>query len=199
MSYCALADVHLELNIPDAEDDDDTLISQKIAAAQALIDAYTGRVWEAPGSDATRYYTVGTDTDGRLLMLDDTLCAAPTTVKTNADGASPVTIPNTDYVLMPRNRAPYWGIKILDQSAYDWRYSRNPEKGIEVTGKFAYAVTPPADIVQACIRLAAFLYRIKDTNVYDVTASLETGQMVIPKGTPQDVVHILNNRRKPGL
>jgi hypothetical protein len=198
MAYCTLADLKLELGIETLTAGDDTILSSKIVKAQQMIDAYTRRVWEA-AADTTRYYTVGVDTDGRDLLLDTELAAAPTTVKTNADATSPLTIPSTDYVLLPRNRAPYYGIRILGNSAYDWRYTNNPEKGIEIVGKFAYSPAAPADIAQACIRLAGFLYRIKDTNAYDVSASAETGQLVVPKGTPADVLNILKERRKPTL
>lgn len=198
MAYCTLADLKEELGIPTLTTGDDALLAKKIVNAQAFIDAYTRRTFEAP-SDTIRYYAVGVDTVERDLLLDTELAAPPTTVKTNFDAVTPVTIPATDYVLLPRNKAPYYGIRILGSSPYYWRYTSHAEKAIEVTGKFAYSTTPPADIAQACIRLAGFLYRQKDASVYDVTASLETGQMIIPKGTPQDVVNILNNRRRPTL
>lgn len=197
MAYCTLADLKLELGIPTLTTGDDTILATKIVNAQAIIDAYTRRTFEA-AADTVRNYGIE-DTDGRDLLLDAELAAAPTTVKTNLDAVTPITIPSTDYVLLPRNKAPYYAIRILGTSPYYWRYTSNENKAAEITGKFAFSTTAPADIVQACIRLAGFLYRIKDTNQYDVTASTETGQMIVPKGTPQDVVNLLNNRRKPTL
>lgn len=198
MAYCTLSDVKiLELGIATGVTGDDGIIALKILAAQAFIDAYTKRTFEA-AADTIRLYSID-DTAGRDLLLDTELAAAPTTVRTNLDAVTPVTIPSTDYVTLPRNRPPYYGIRIIGSSPYYWRYSRDGNKTAEITGKFAYSTTAPDDIKQACIRLAGFFYRAKDASVYDVTASLETGQMIIPKGTPQDVVNILNNRRKPTL
>lgn len=198
MAYCTLSDVKiLELGIPTGTTGDDAIIALKILAAQAFIDVYTRRTFEAAAA-TIRYYSID-DTAGRDLLLDTELAEAPTLVRTNLDGASIVTVPSTDYVTLPRNKTPYYGIRITGVSPYYWRYSRDGNKAAEITGKFAFSITAPDDIKQACIRLAGFLYRQKDSSVYDVTASLETGQMVIPKGTPQDVVNILNNRRKPTL
>lgn len=198
MAYCSLSDVKiLELGIATGITGDDAIIALKILAAQAFIDAYTRRTFEA-ATATIRYYSID-DTDGRDLLLDTELAEAPTLVRTNLDGAAIVTVPSTDYVTLPRNKTPYYGLRLIGISPYYWRYSRDGNKAAEITGKFAYSTTAPDDIKQACIRLAGFFYRAKDASVYDVTASLETGQMVIPKGTPQDVVNILNNRRKPTL
>jgi hypothetical protein len=168
MTYCTVADVKQYLDIQGA--DDDPLIEDLISRLKDVIDTETGRTWEDPGADATRYFTVGKDTEGLYLFFDDYTYSI-TTVKTDADGSSPRTITSTDYVTMPRNETPYYGIKILSSSNEFWDYTDDPENGIEITARWAYSETPPGSIVQACARWAAYCYRQRDSQVFDVTAA----------------------------
>jgi hypothetical protein len=68
--------------------------------------------------------------------------------------------------------------------------------GVEISGKWAYSTTPPADIEHACIRLVGYYYRQKDAQVFDVTVIPEAGAITIPKGIPDDVKKILLPYRK---
>jgi hypothetical protein len=170
---------------------DDALLTALIASAQAAIDVYTSRTFEA-AADSTRYFTVGVDTLGRTLYLDQDL-AAITTVKTNADdGSGGDSLATTDYITHPRNRTPYHALVIKLSSAYDWTYTDDPTGGITVTGKWAYSTSAPNDIVHACLRLAAYYYRQKDAGVFDTTAIPDAGIIQIPQGIPRDVQLILN-------
>jgi uncharacterized phage protein (predicted DNA packaging) len=174
---------------------DDVLLTSLIARAQSAIDHYTGRTFEA-SADTTRKFTVGVDTDGRMLYFDED-CAAITTVKTNADdGSGGTTIASTEYVTHPRNRTPYHAIDLLSSSSNSWTYTTDPEAGITVAGKWAYSTTAPDDIVHACIRLAGYYYRQKDAGVFDTTAIPDMGVIQVPQGIPRDVQLILNPYRK---
>ena len=173
---------------------DDPLFDLLIESAQAVIDRYTGRTFEA-SADATRYFTVGVDTDGNMLYLDEDL-AEITTIKTDADATSPVTLTTTEYITHPRNITPYHAIQLLSSSDNSWTYSDDPENGIEVTGKWAWSTSAPDDIAQACIRLAAYFYRQKDAGVFDTTAIPDAGIIQIPQGIPRDVQLILNPYRR---
>lgn len=187
MAYTTAADVKTYLAITGVGDD--ALITLLIARAQAAIDTLLGRTFEA-SSDSTRKYSPVTDVDRDTLYLDGDLCQI-TTVKTNADNpAGATTIPSTAYITAPRYRTPYYAIRIVDTD-YSWEYYDIPENGIEITGRWAWSVTAPADIVQACTRLAAYFYRQRDAQVFDVTAQPELGQMVIPQGIPADVRALL--------
>ena len=169
---------------------DDTLLTALIARAQKAIDTFTGRTFEA-AADSTREYTVGVDTDGDTLYLDQDLCAI-TSVITDADATSPVTLATTEYITRPRNVTPYHAIQILGSSSNTWTYTDNPENGITVTGKFAFSESPPDDIIHACLRLAAYYYRQKDAGVFDTTAIPDAGIIQIPQGIPADVKVILS-------
>ncbi|MGB7054832.1 MAG: head-tail connector protein [bacterium] len=195
MTYCTTADVKEYLDIEGAGDD--ALISDLVDRAQKAIDSHTRRTFEDPGADATRYFTVGVDTDGLVLLFDEDIYTI-TTVKTDADG-TPRTILSSEYVTKPRNNTPYYGIKILSSSNEYWDYTDDPEAGIEIAGRWAYSESAPDDIVQACARWAAYLYRQRDSQVFDVTAIPDAGIIQIPKGIPADVKILLNPYVRPRL
>lgn len=193
MAYTTTAAVKTYLGITGAGDD--ALIVILIAAAQAAIDAFCSRTFEA-SSNTDRSFDVRADVDGRILYLDEDL-ASINTVKTNADADSPTTLTeDTDYITLPRNITPYHGLKLLGSSDYDWTYTSDPEMGIEISGKWAYSETAPADIVQACYRWSGYLYRQKDSQVFDVTAIPDAGVITIPQGIPADVKALLMPYRK---
>ena len=188
MAYTTAAAIKTYLGITGSGDD--ALITILIANAQEAVDNYTKRTFEA-AADATRYFTVGADTKGDILYLDEDLCAI-TSVTTNADNSSPTSLTaNTDYIALPRNVTPYHSIKMLGASTYTWTYTTNAEFGIEVEGRWAYSTTPPADILQAMYRLVGYYYRQKDSQVFDVTAIPDAGVITIPQGIPADVEQIL--------
>lgn len=165
---------------------DDTLIDALIAAAQNYIEKRTGRVFEA-SDDTIRYLNAAKNVEGAKLYLDRDLCAI-TTIVNNADGTTPETLSSTtDYITVPRNDTPYYALKLKAQSGKYWRYTYDPEEGIKITGKWAYSTTPPAAIVQACKRLVGYYYKLKDAQVFDITALPEQGAIMIPKGVPADV------------
>jgi hypothetical protein len=164
----------------------DQLIGEILSDVVRRIDQYTGRTFgdvDATPSDTTRYFTVGEDTDGQTLYLDDDL-ATITTVKTNADASTPTTIASTGYTTNPRNFGPYNEIRLKasTNSDYTWTFTDNPEDGIEVTGVWAFSTTPPDDIVRAAKALAVEIYRRREKN--------EPGDEM-----PPDVMSILNSYR----
>jgi hypothetical protein len=192
MAYTTLANLKAYAGV--TETGDDALLLQLIDRAQQQIDSYCGRTFES-SADATRYFTVGEDTDGDTLYLDEDLCQI-TSIVTDADATSPVTLATTEYVTSPRNRTPYFAIRILSSSENIWTYTTDAENGIEVTGRWAWSVSAPDDIVHACTRLAAYYYKQKDAGVFDTTAIPDAGVIQVPQGIPQDVKIILSNYRK---
>jgi len=171
---------------------DDTLLTALIARAQSAIDHYCGRTFEA-AADTTRKFTVGEDTEGRMLYFDEDICSI-TTVKTNADdGSGGTTITSTYYITHPRNRTPYYAIEIMSSADYSWEYTSDRTAGITVAGKWAYSASAPDDIVHATIRLAGYFYRQKDAGVFDTTAIPEMGIIQVPQGIPRDVRLLLDH------
>jgi hypothetical protein len=170
---------------------DDALLTALVERAQKAIETHTHRVFEA-ASDTTRTFTVGVDTDGRALYFDRDL-AQITSIVTNADASSGgTTIPSTDYITLPRHDTPYYGVRLLSSSDYVWEFTDDPENGVEVTGRWAYSVTAPEDIVHACTRLAGYYFKQRESQVFDVTAMPDAGALIIPRGLPKDVEIILS-------
>jgi len=192
MAYCSVTDVKQYLGTSGTGDNE--LIETLINSAQSDIDEFTQRTFEA-STNTTRYFDAVRDTDGLWLFLDEDLVSI-NTITNNADAASPEMISASEYITNPRNQTPYFAIKLLSSSDKYWDYTNDSEMGIEISGKWAYSETAPNDIKQACIRLAAFMYRQKDAQVFDVTAIPDAGVITIPVGIPADVAIMLRPYRK---
>lgn len=169
---------------------DDNLLGDFIKRAEGLIDAYTGRKFTA--ETATRYFdsefVYGQDLN---LWGYDLLTV---TKLTNGDG---VEIASGDYRLYPRNDNPKWRIRL---DAGSWNFS-DDDSEIAITGTWGYSATVPADIEHACIRLAAFLYRQKDTSA-DIDRPMITGDgvTIMPSALPADVTRMLDRyKRRVGV
>lgn len=205
MAYCKREQLKNYLGV--SEGTDDVLIEELIVRSQKAIDNYCGRTFEASG-ETTKYYDVPADGDevyidgvtrtsrgARTLYLDDDLLTISTSGLTNGDGT---VISSTYYDLLPINRTPKYAIRLKQSSPYSWCGSSAgvTENIISVKGTWGFATTAPADIAHATIRLAAYYYRQKDAQVFDVTALPEEGVMMIPVGLPKDVMKIIEPYRR---
>ena len=189
MAYTDTMAVRQYLEISGASDD--VLIDGMINAAQAAIDMYCRRTFEAD-TDSTRYFDYSDEyVDGLTLWLDADLCSITTV--TNGDS---VVVASGERTTIPRNGTPYYGIRLLSDSGITWTYSDEWMDAIIVVGRWAYSTDAPDDIVQACRRLAAFYYRQRDQQMMDVTA-IEAGVVLAPVGVPADVRRILAPYVKP--
>ncbi len=175
--YAGVVDLRTYLKITSASDD--VLLSEMLEAATTAIEAYCRRVFVA--ASATRYYDASC-VDGDTLWLDGEVCSVSKLLNGDADATE-----ITSYYLLPRNTPPYHQIKL--KSSQSWDFTTDGE--IAVTAMWGYSTTPPADIEQACIRLAAYYYKQRDAQVFDVTAQPDQGQLIIPKGLPADVKQTL--------
>lgn len=185
MAYTTLADVKAYAGI--SVTTDDTLITALIPRAQAIIEAYTGRKFEA--ETLTRYFHIE-DIDGQFLWLSGYDLLTVTTL-TNGNA---VAIDAANYRLEPRNETPKWAIKL--DTDYTWEFT-DADSEISVAGTWGWSTTAPADIVHACVRLVAFIYRQKDNNA-DVDRPILTGDgaTIMPTALPQDVTRLLDPYRR---
>lgn len=192
--YATLAEVKLYRGIATTKTSGDVLLSALITRAVQAIDRYCDRVFETPTTAAaTHYFDAVRDVsdDRKTLYLDDDLCAITTVV--NGDGE---TVATTHYTTEPRHRTPYRAIRLTARADADWTYDDAPEDAIQVSGRWAYATTAPADIKHATIRLTAYMYAQKDASVFDITAFPDSGVMTVPQGMPRDVREILDGYKK---
>lgn len=191
MAYASLSEIKEYLGI--SASSDDSLLTDMLTRAQAIIEAGTGRLFEA-SSHTQRFFDALADVEGLTLFLDHDLAALNTI--TNGD-AGATTITSAQYVTEPRNETPFYAIRLLESAGVSWAYAADPENAITISGKWAYAESAPADIVQATIRLAAFLYRQKESNAdVDRPLQLADGSVVLPSGLPRDVLAIIRRYRR---
>ncbi|HOW77930.1 MAG TPA: hypothetical protein PK406_00630 [Verrucomicrobiota bacterium] len=149
------------------------------------IDKYYG--YEMEAKSETRYFDPTTDSDGPTLKLDKPLLTI--TTLTNGDSS---TIAAAKYKLWPYNGPRYSRIILKASSGLNWTYTDDPEGSISVAGTWGYATTCPAVINLAARKWVAYAFRAIDSQVFDVTAQLATGQMIIPRGIPADVKVLLD-------
>lgn len=182
--YCTIADLKAYTGITGTTDD--LLLYDCIQRAQALIERKTGRVFEVTVS-TTHYFDALAEVCGSTLWFDDDCCSITTV--TNGDADSTV-ITSAYYTTKPVNSTPYYAITLKGSSGYSWQYVDDPENAIQVSGKWGYSATPPEDIVQACVRLAAYLYRQKDQQVIESMVT-EQGIITVQPGLPKDIEELL--------
>jgi hypothetical protein len=172
MSYATLVDLKTYLGI--VTNDADALLNACLQRAEATLDAHFSARFEA--TTMTRRYTRSA-VRGPWLILDHPVLVV-TEIK-NGDGA---VLPSTAYRLGTPNSSPHYAI-VLTDPAYRWI----TDDDIEVVGSWGYTVAPPASVTQATLRLAAFLYRQKDAQVFDVVAEPSLGTLTVPAALPRDV------------
>ncbi len=178
MAYATSTQVKAYLGLTTSTDD--TLIGTLLSAAQTMIERATGRVFEA--SDTTRYfYLDDLDRYSGVLWFTGDLCTL--TSVTNGDGTS-VTV--SDVQTLPVNSTPWYGLRI-NPSVGTFTSGSTTSERIAITGKWAYSASAPADIVQATIRMTAFLYRARE-NGGDTDRTVFAGNATLsPQALPVDV------------
>ena len=195
MPYTTATAVKSYLGITSSSDD--ALLTTLISSAQAAIDTYTHRTFEA-ATDTTRYFDAEDDTSESYTMLDWTpygLDLAQITSIVNGDGA---TIPASAYVLEPRHYPPYFGVKIKVSSGLYFEYDNNNdhENAIAVTGRWAYSITAPIDIAEVCREMTVLMYKRRDTNS-DINRPVIAGNAtILPAGLSAESRQVLESYRR---
>jgi len=180
MAYATVEAIKSYLDISSAEHD--AVLETLLDAATAFIERYTGKRFRAV-SDTHYFGPEAVDLATSTLILDDWAVAITQVINGNGEE-----IPEAGWVPVPR-RPPHFGVRTW--YPYRWDLSGH----IAVTAKWGWSETPPDDIVHATVRLAAYFYRQRDAQIFDVTAFPDAGAITIPKGVPADVREILNNYR----
>jgi len=196
MAYISTADLRSYIGATSTSDD--TQIGYAATRAQSMVETYTNRIFECP-ADTTRYYNAldirfggNVDAFQNTLMLDYDLCVLTTI--TNGDTSN---IPTNKVVLLPTNFTPAYAIKIQMNTSYVWTYTGTPDAAISITGRFAYSITPPSDIVAACLRLGSFIYRAREGTPDSDRAILSSDGVILQAPRiPTDVQQTLEPYRK---
>ena len=195
MAYATLLQVQRHLGMTSPTAADDSLLGTKIAAAQAIITTRVGgRLFEAL-ADSTRYFDSALDVMGSVLFLDQDLCAI--TSITNGDGT---VITSGQYITEPRNTTPYYAIKLLGSANVTWepQDDGDTENAITIVGRWAYSQYAPADITQACVEIAAYLWHEKD-NTGDLSRPVIAGNATFLPGQLSVMVNEILKPYKKGF
>ena len=194
MAYTSLALVKASLGIPVAVTSEDTAITASIAAAQALIDNYTGRTFEVTNTSVRTYLP----RTASILDVDDIATTDSLVIKVDndQDGTFETTLTvTTDYVLVGNDR-PYREVTNVNAG---WPLSLYGRPTVQVTAKFAYSETAPDNIKQAALLLACRLYQRKASPLgFQAGAVSEFGPVRISRTDP-DVAALLQGTKLFGV
>jgi hypothetical protein len=206
MSYCAVSDIldYGSFTTTDAG----LLLGTLIPRAEAIIEAYTGRIFECSTAEtSTRYYEIGDVLDdGLTLMLDNDWMGVDSgaTDGTNVIKAGDTNLASSNYVYLPRNSSgPYYAIQMKENSPQNWDALTSDgdyEQSISMKGFWCYSKSAPADIAHACVRLTYWIYRQRQTDA-DLDRPLLTGDgvTILPTRLPHDVCSILDRYKRVRL
>jgi len=178
---------------------DDTQLALFADRAQHVVDSYTHRVFEWAGAGTVKKFTPVSYLDGGDLYDMYTLSLGlnefyELTSITNGDG---VAISTSDVVLLPQNITPKYAIRIKSSANVNWTYSTTIEESVSITAKWSYSATAPADIVQAALRIGAYLYRQRDgTPDSDRPIVSADGVVLSAPRIPSDVLELLRPYRR---
>lgn len=187
MSYVNIIELKEYLGI--SGDSDNAILDRCKDAAQQGIDNYCKRTFES--STGSRVYREDDLWDlpdvggsGNVLWLRDDCINVDALLNADADATE---IPSTGYWLEPRNSSgrgrPYHWIRL--RTAESWVFGTDGE--IEVQGTWGFSTAPDATIKELTLEYAAYLYRLKDSQVFDTVASPDLGIITVPQGMPRHV------------
>lgn len=197
MAYITATDLKNYMKISGSSDD--TQLALFADRAQHVIEQYTHRVFEWTGAGTVKKFTPTSYLDGGDLLDDKTLSMGlaefyELTSITNGDG---VAISTSDVVLLPGNMTPRYAIRIKSNVNTVWTYSTTIEESVSVTAKWAYSASASADIVQAALRIGAYLYRQRDgTPDSDRPIVSADGVVLSAPRIPSDVLELLRPYRR---
>ncbi len=208
-AYCTTADVKLLLD-PNLGSTDDTFIGRLIVQAQADLDAEIGYSFQQDGTSgtpATRLYDgIGED----FLATDDIVSLFSTTSGAVFETAvnsflssggiwisgTPVTTDITaDIILKPNNYLAY-GMAARKLTRNSGLAFVKGNQNYKVLGIFGQPIITgqtypgvPEDLSRACMRLAIFYYKMRDTNYADLVQEQGGIREKFLKTWPMDVQH----------
>jgi len=99
------------------------------------------------------------------------------------------------YWLLDRNYGPpYRAIQLTTNDGIYWEW--DIDEWVSVAGTWGFSTTAPQDIKQAATVMAAYFYRQRKAQVFDVTAIPEAGVITIPVGIPATVTKIITRYKR---
>lgn len=169
---------------------DDALLTDLLLRATSVIEQMTRKTFIAPPAAPRRFWRSQMLWVSALrrdyLLLPSGYYIAQLVSATDGDG---VPIPLSELELSPDS--PPHSV-VIRRGSHWCGYSQTAE----ITARWGYSLTPPADIVHATIRLAAWMYRQRGTaNDPDRPTVADSGLVLLPSALPDDVRAILERYR----
>jgi uncharacterized phiE125 gp8 family phage protein len=186
--YATLAQLKTYLAI--TANTDDALLTDLLMRATSVIEQMTRKAFIATPAAPRRFGRGQMMWDSALrwdyLLLPSGYYVAQFISATDGDGA---TIPLSEIELSP-DGPPY---TLLIRRGARWCGSTQTA---EITARWGYSITPPADIEHATIRLAAWMYRQRGTaNDPDRPTVADGGLVLLPSALPDDIRALLERYR----
>jgi len=186
--YATLAQLKTYLAVTSTADD--ALLTDLLTRATAAIEQMTRKTFSAPAATSRTFGRAVMLWDAQLkrdyLLLPSGVYIAQLVGATDGDNAA---IPLTEIDTHPPD-APY---TVLARRDKRWC---SASQQATITARWGYSIAPPADIVHATIRLAAWLYRQRGTaNDPDRPTVADGGLVLLPSALPDDVRLILERYR----
>ena len=188
--YATLSEYKTYQRITSADATDDTFIEAAIEAASRWIDRESGTRFYL--ATETRKYNIPL---GNQPLLFDAHYQAITSV-TNGDGS---TITAGNFVTLPANVLPLWGLSLADRTGINWALSGTTGtiQAISITGTVGYSATAPKDIYLSCLEIAKAMYsRRFGENMATRTIITPAGVVQIPDGVPDWAAEAIANYRR---
>ena len=156
--YATLAQFQAYSNMSTVTADETTTIEKAIEAASRTIDRIANRRFYIDANATARLYRT---TDFYTLFVDDIGSTSGLQVAFDSTGNgtyNDVQTLNTDYILdpvtAPQQARPYTQVTMVGSTTFPLPLSRRPQ--VQVTARYGwYLGTPPDDVVEACLILAA--------------------------------------------
>jgi hypothetical protein len=181
--YTTLAVIKALMNITSTNATDDEVLENSIDQASRMIDNITGRTFYA--RTETHYYDTPNSLD--LIIRDDDLLSI--TTLTNGDGT---VISSANYVFLPQNRSPKFGIRLKSGLALWYESTYGSQGAITVAGTWGYSAVAPTDIEKACQEIVVQAYHRREgqntTGFVTITAA---GVVITPDGVPASAMAVL--------
>lgn len=168
--YAEAADLKVRFGIPDSIDD--TKINSALDSASRAIDQHCQRVFYSASAVTATFVP----SDSYRLRLADTDVwrgdlVSVTTLATDAtgDGVYETTWSASDYQLWPVNAAagpearPYTEVRAVGGQTFPIPYTRTQRLNrVQIAGTFGWPTAAPSAVTEACLMLAAELFKLKD-------------------------------------
>lgn len=192
--YCTLSEYKAYQRITSTDATDDSFIEQDIEAASRWIDRESRTQFYS--TSVTRVYdTPRRQTD--VLLLDAHFLTVTSLI--NGDGS---TFDTGDYLTLPLNQTPIYGIELKDNISMGWlpTSAGNIRGAISVAGTIGFSSTTPTDIKLACMEITKALYsRRFGENMNTKTVITPAGVVQIPEGVPDWAAQTVGYYRRRGF